>query len=164
MSINESLKKTIDDLDLDRRVEDLNRLAKKTLEDAKAQASALAADNRGKVDDWVAKATEAVDARTDGKYHDKMQKFSVAVGNAVDKVAERGPGRSSPADSAFDDAANAGMPGTAFAPEFPPADARQDATDPAGSVDDSRAEAPASAADATDREGLGWPEGDGRVG
>lgn len=87
MSINESLKKTIDDLDIDRRVEDLNRLAQKV----KAQVGTLAADNRDKVDGWVTKATDVVDSRTEGKYHDKMQKFSVALGSAVDKVAEQRP-------------------------------------------------------------------------
>lgn len=158
MSINESLKKTIDDLDLDRRVEDLNRLAKKTFEDAKVRSSVLAAENRGKVDEWVAKATEAVDARTDGKYHDKMQKFSVAVGSAVDKVAERGSAATS-ADPA------PGAPGTAFEPQYAPTDAPVDA--PVDSVPAAGESGPDGAGAATsapgEGDGLGWPEADGRV-
>ena len=91
MSINESLKKSIDDLDIDRRVEDLNKLALQTIQEVKASVGALAADHRGTLEEWVGKATYAVDARTDGKYHDKMQKFSVVVGNVVEKVADQRP-------------------------------------------------------------------------
>lgn len=122
MSINESLKKTIDDLDIDRRVEDLNRLAQKV----KAQVGTLAADNRDKVDGWVTKATDVVDSRTEGKYHDKMQKFSVALGSAVDKVAEQRPEARMPHSPAPQDG-----PGTPFQPEYAPTgDPWVDAADP----------------------------------
>ncbi|MEI2779409.1 MAG: antitoxin [Tetrasphaera sp.] len=98
-NLNDNLKKTIDDLDLDRRVQELTQLAHKTVADLKAQAGNLAHDNREKVDAWVAKAGAAVDQRTDGKYHDKVEKFGIAVGNAVDKVAEkRAAGSTSDAD------------------------------------------------------------------
>ncbi|CCI51695.1 hypothetical protein [Nostocoides jenkinsii] len=97
-NLNDNLKKTIDDLDLDRRLEQLSQFAQKTVADVKAQAGSLAHDNRDKVDEWVSKATAKLDERTDGKYHDKAVKFGAALGSAVDKVADQRPaGSASPA-------------------------------------------------------------------
>jgi hypothetical protein len=90
-NLNDSLKKTIDDLDLDRRLEQLGEFAQKTVADVKAQAGTLAHDKRAKVDELLAKATDALDQRTHGKYHDKAVKFSSAVGDVVDRVAEQRP-------------------------------------------------------------------------
>ncbi|MBK6886222.1 MAG: hypothetical protein IPH03_06945 [Tetrasphaera sp.] len=73
-NLNDSLKKTIDDLDLDRRLEQLGEFAQKTVADVKAQAGTLAHDKRAKVDELLAKATDALDQRTHGKYHDKAVK------------------------------------------------------------------------------------------
>jgi hypothetical protein len=96
-NLNDNLKKTIDDLDLDRRLEQLSQFAQKTVADVKAQAGSLAHDNRDKVDEWVSKATAKLDERTDGKYHDKAVKFGAALGSAVDKVADQRPaGSASP--------------------------------------------------------------------
>ncbi|CCH72947.1 Rv0909 family putative TA system antitoxin [Nostocoides australiense] len=162
MSINESLKKTIDDIDLDRRVEELNQLAQKAVADVKAQLGTLAGDNRGKVDEWVAKATESLDAKTDGKYHDKIQKFSVVVGQTVDKVAAQRPAGDASADRAGDDAATP----TAFEPEYMPSDdpwsdaTMRDAT-PADTLADvtvTDAEAAVDGADEPGADHTGWPQ------
>ncbi len=90
-TLNDNLKKTIDDLELDRRLQQLGEFAQKTVADVKAQAGSLAHDKRGRVDELLARATDALDQRTDGKYHDKAVKFSAAVGGVVDKVAEGRP-------------------------------------------------------------------------
>lgn len=90
-TLNDNLKKTIDDLDLDRRLQQLGEFAQKTVADVKAQAGTLAHDKRDKVDELLARATDALDQRTNGKYHDKAIKFSAAVGGVVDKVADQRP-------------------------------------------------------------------------
>lgn len=140
-NLNENLKKTIDDLDLDRRVQELSKLAQKTVADLKSQAANLARDNRDKVDEWVAKAGAAVDQRTDGKYHDKVQKFGVAVGNAVDKVAQRADG-------------TPGRPSDGWTPSGPTGKAQPFPTHPYGA-----AESPATAG--PQDVPTGWPHADG---
>ena len=128
-NLNESLKKTIDSLDLDRRLDQVSKLAQKALGDAKEQVGTLAHDNRDKVDGWVDKATAAINEKTDGKYRDKVAKFGVAARNAVDKVAEQrtdatpgagGGGMNASAAAGHDwhPGATSG-PGTAFPPQFP---------------------------------------------
>ncbi len=115
MPINDTLKAKIDDLDLDRRLDELTSVTHKALQDAKAQLGSLAHDNRAKVDEWLHKATDGLDARTDGKYRDKIAKFSASVEGLVDKVAAQRPqpadaGAASPGPqdslSAFDDEAD----------------------------------------------------------
>ena len=66
-TLNDNLKKTIDDLDLDRRLQQLGEFAQKTVADVKAQAGTLAHDKRDKVDELLARATDALDQRTNGK-------------------------------------------------------------------------------------------------
>lgn len=141
-NLNDNLKKTIDDLDLDRRLKELGEFAQKTVADLKAQAGNLAHDNRDKVDEWVAKASAKVDERTDGKYHDKVQKFGIAVGNAVDKVAEQ--------RSTADDA-----PGDAWTPAAGPTSAAQ----PFPSHPYGAPESPASAG--PQDVPTGWPHAEG---
>ena len=91
MPMNESLKKAVDDLDLERRLDEFGKFAQKTYDGVRAQVGTLTHDNREKVDGWVAKATTLVDERTEGKYHDKVAKFSAALGTGLDKVAEQRP-------------------------------------------------------------------------
>ena len=103
MTINDTLKAKIDELDLDRRLEELTVVTQKAFEEAKGvlkrlraigkgakgQLGSLAYDNRLKVDEWLHKATDAFDAKTEGKYSDKVAKFSASIEDLVDKVAEK---------------------------------------------------------------------------
>ena len=87
MTINDTLKAKIDELDLDRRLEELTVVTQKAFEEAKGQLGSLAYDNRLKVDEWLPKATDAFDAKTE--YSDKVAKFSASIEDLVDKVAEK---------------------------------------------------------------------------
>ena len=89
MTINDTLKAKIDELDLDRRLEELTVVTQKAFEEAKGQLGSLAYDNRLKVDEWLHKATDAFDAKTEGKYSEKVAKFSASIEDLVDKVAEK---------------------------------------------------------------------------
>lgn len=126
MPLNDSLKKAVDDLELERRLEEFGKFAQKTYDGVRAQVGTLTHDNRDKVDGWVAKATSLVDERTEGKYHDKVAKFSAAVGTGLDKVAEQRPGAAGADDpSQFEEfsgpatAASAQPAPTAGATAFP---------------------------------------------
>ena len=90
MAMNESLRKAVDDLDLERRLDEFGKFAQKTYDGVRAQVGTLTHDNREKVDGWVAKATTLVDERTDGKYHDKVAKFSAGLGAGLYMVAVLG--------------------------------------------------------------------------
>jgi len=118
MAMNESLRKAVDDLDLDRRLDEFGKFAQKTYDGVRAQVGTLTHDNREKVDGWVAKATTLVDERTDGKYHDKVAKFSAALGTGLDKVAEQRPDAPAADGPAADQPAPADG-ATAFPAQYP---------------------------------------------
>lgn len=58
--------------------------------EAKEKAAEAAGQNRGKVEDMVGKAGQAINEKTDGKYKDKVTKVQDAALKGVDKIAEQG--------------------------------------------------------------------------
>jgi hypothetical protein len=80
MSLNTSLKRAIDQLDLDRRVAEL-----------KGSAGELARQHGGKVEEVLDKVETRVDAKTRGKYADKLAAAHRRVTEGVSKVAAQPP-------------------------------------------------------------------------
>ena len=80
MSLNKSLKQTIDQLDLDRRLAEL-----------KGSAGELARQHGGKVEEALDKVETRVDATTKGKYAAKLAAARRKVTESVAKVAAQPP-------------------------------------------------------------------------
>ena len=120
MSLFDKLKQKADELGLQDKA---GQLAKQ----AKEKAAELADQNRDKVTGVLDKATQAIDEKTDGKYHDKVAKATGAVSKGVDKIAEQGK-------AAGAAGAGAGDPTTPDLPDptQPAADTTGDTTGDAG--------------------------------
>lgn len=87
-SINEQLKKKIDEIDFDARLSQVREGASKAFEQIKEQAGGLLQGNRAKVDEVIEKATTAFDAKTEGKYHDKVSKAKASFASGLDKLQD----------------------------------------------------------------------------
>lgn len=106
-------------------MEDFKKSAQKALQEAnhaaaKARRTAGEATdaNRSKIDAALDKAGRAVDARTDGKYADKVAKARSAAGKGVDFVAKQRttevpprPGSATPPPAGGYNGGNASWPG-----------------------------------------------------
>ncbi|MBK8470573.1 MAG: antitoxin [Candidatus Phosphoribacter sp.] len=90
-SITETLKSKLDDLDLDRRVDELTVVAEKAVKRAVGHVGELAHDNRERVAGLLDKAGSAIDERTDGKYATQVDKVRTQVVAGVDKLATKRP-------------------------------------------------------------------------
>jgi hypothetical protein len=93
MSLTETLKKTIDDLQLDRRVEtiaqDLDRISAQALETVGGYVSA----REEHISDLVDKVATTLDTRTDGRFAGEIGKVAGLVHDGVTKLAGQGTGR-----------------------------------------------------------------------
>ncbi|MEI2827991.1 MAG: antitoxin [Dermatophilaceae bacterium] len=140
-TITENLKSKLDELDLDRRLDELTRATEVAVKKAVAHAGDLAHDNREKVATLLDKAGAVIDEKTDGKYRDQFDKVRTQVVTGVDKLAAKRPAAAA-ADA--DDLARATDEG------MPPADAHRAAgSDSANSVD---------SADVDDLTGSPWAD------
>lgn len=70
--------------------------AKDVAEQALQKAGGFAAEHSGKAEGAIGKAGEFVNARTDGKYADKVGKVSDLARKGVDKAADQAPPSSLP--------------------------------------------------------------------
>jgi hypothetical protein len=78
--------------------------AKQALGEAKDKASELAEKHGGKVEQAIDKAGDLVDARTKGKYADKIDKVQAQAKSAVNKLGDQagtadGAGAATPMDA-----------------------------------------------------------------
>lgn len=89
--INETLKKIIDELDLDRRVNELAVQTETLLRRAVDTASDYAQDHRDDVDRALDRITAQIDERTDGKYAEQVGKVRGQVELGLAKLADRRP-------------------------------------------------------------------------
>jgi ElaB/YqjD/DUF883 family membrane-anchored ribosome-binding protein len=89
--INETLKQKIDELDLDRRLNDLVVQAEQTLHRAVETAGDYAHEHREDVDRVLTRMSERIDQRTEGKYADQVSKVRQQVVLGVEKLAEKRP-------------------------------------------------------------------------
>ena len=115
-TITETLKAKLDELDLDRRLDELTRATEDAVKKAVAHAGDLAHDNREKVSTLLDKAGALIDEKTDGKYHDQVTKVRTQVETGVDKLAAKRPGPVV-ADATDEDWARATDEGMALTPE-----------------------------------------------
>lgn len=89
--INETLKQKIDDLDLDRRLNDLTVSAEQAVNRALDSASEYAQEHRDDVDRLLSRVSTTIDDRTGGKYADRVGRAREQVEKGVTKLAERQP-------------------------------------------------------------------------
>lgn len=113
-----------EELELQRKAEDLVDAAAKLATQAVEKAGDLAHENRDKVEGMLDKAAAKVDEQTDGRYADKVAKARTQVSHGVDKLAEQRSG-STPAGSGGDAAPTQQTPP---AQQAPPTDPWSDVT------------------------------------
>jgi ElaB/YqjD/DUF883 family membrane-anchored ribosome-binding protein len=89
--INETLKKKIDELDLDRRLNEFVGQAEKVLTRAVETAGEYARDHRDDVDRALDRLSAQIEERTDGKYAEQVGKVRGTVELGLTKLAERSP-------------------------------------------------------------------------
>ena len=94
-NINDQLKAKIDEIDFDAKITQVTEAAHKAFEQIREQAATLLTGNRGKVDEIIDKAAGAFDEKTDGKYHDKVEKAKVSFASGLDKIQDA-PGAGDP--------------------------------------------------------------------
>jgi ElaB/YqjD/DUF883 family membrane-anchored ribosome-binding protein len=89
--INETLKQKIDELDLDRRLNELAAQAEQAVGRALDTAADYANEHRDDVDRLLTRVTSTIDERTDGKYADKVTQVRQTVERGVTKLTDRRP-------------------------------------------------------------------------
>lgn len=89
-SATDKLVQTAKDLGLPPQAEEIIRSADKAITDAVHKAAAFAGENREKFAEYVDKAGDFIDEKTEGKYHDKVAKAKGAATSAYTKFAEHG--------------------------------------------------------------------------
>jgi ElaB/YqjD/DUF883 family membrane-anchored ribosome-binding protein len=89
--INETLKRKIDELDLDRRVNGFVVQAETVLKRAVETAGDFAHEHRDDVDRALDRVSSRIDERTDGKYAAQVGKVRGQVELGLEKLAERRP-------------------------------------------------------------------------
>ncbi|MDO5502362.1 MAG: antitoxin [Actinomycetia bacterium] len=99
-NINEQLKAKIDDLDLDSKIAAVQEAATAALAQVKEKAGTLLHENRGRVDEFIAKAGATIDEKTDGKYHAKVEKAKASVASGLDRLQDGRPEGTSPSAKA----------------------------------------------------------------
>ena len=82
-TITETLKTKLDELKLERRIDELTVATEKVVKRAIEHAGELAHDNRDKVATLLDKAGTAIDQRTEGKYHDTVGKVRAQVVTSI---------------------------------------------------------------------------------
>lgn len=87
--INETLKQKIDELDLDKRLNDLTEQAEVAINRALDSASDYARDHRTDLERWLDRASETVEQRTGGRYSDRVTRVRDTLAEGVDRLAAR---------------------------------------------------------------------------
>jgi ElaB/YqjD/DUF883 family membrane-anchored ribosome-binding protein len=89
--INETLKNIIDELDLDRRVNEFVGQTETLLKRAVETAADFAHEHRDDVDRALDRITAQIEDRTDGRYADQVGKVRGQVEIGLTRLAERRP-------------------------------------------------------------------------
>ncbi|HRW20128.1 MAG TPA: antitoxin [Dermatophilaceae bacterium] len=90
-NITETLKAKLDELDLDRRLDELTEATEQALKRGLERAGDLAHDNRDKVTAFLDKAASTANEKTEGKYAETITKVRGQVVEGVDKLAAKRP-------------------------------------------------------------------------
>lgn len=91
MSFLDKIRQKAEELDLETKAKDFADAAAKAAQQAREKAGEIAHDQRERVEEVLEKAGQAIDERTEGKYHDKVAKAKESVVKGVDKLAEQRP-------------------------------------------------------------------------
>ena len=89
--INETLKQKVDDLDLDRRLNEASVQAEQALKRALDAAAEYAHEHRDDFDRLLTRVSTSIDERTEGKYADKVTRVREQLDRGVERLAERRP-------------------------------------------------------------------------
>ena len=96
--INETLKQKIDELDLDRRLNDVVDSAEHVLGKVVETAGGYAHDHRDDIERTLDKVTGTIEDRTEGKYSDRVDQLRRQLGTGLDRLAERRQGDTDPTE------------------------------------------------------------------
>ena len=89
--INETLKQKIDELDLDRRLNDFSEQAEHVVRRTIDSAAEYVHEHQDDVDRLLTSMSASIDERTEGKYADKVTKVREQLEKGVSKLAARRP-------------------------------------------------------------------------
>ena len=89
--INETLKQKIDELDLDRRLNEASVQAEQALHRALDTAAEYADEHRDDIDRLLTRLSTSIDERTEGKYAEKVTKVREQLDRGVERLAGRRP-------------------------------------------------------------------------
>ncbi|UUZ61188.1 antitoxin [Nocardioides sp. B-3] len=90
-NIADKLKQTIDDLDLDKHVNELVIQVETAFTAAREKVGTLAAEHGGDVEAFLDKASATIGERTEGRYASHVDKVRETVSTAVTRLAEYRP-------------------------------------------------------------------------
>ena len=92
MAINDTLKQKIDELDLDRRLNDAVEQVERTVTTALDKAGDYAWTHPDDLQGWIDRAGTTLDQRTDGRFAEPLAKVQRQARKTVARLAERGAG------------------------------------------------------------------------
>ncbi|MCW2834385.1 MAG: hypothetical protein JWN68_2338 [Nocardioides sp.] len=95
-NIGDKLKQTIDELDIDRHVNDLVLQVESAFTTARDKIAALAAERGDEVERLLDKVGTTIDERTEGRYAAQVDKVRETVLTGVSKLAEQRPADEAP--------------------------------------------------------------------
>ena len=98
--INETLKQRIDELDLDRRLNDVVDQAEDGLRKVVETAGGYAHDHRDDIERALDKVAGSIEDRTEGRYADRVDQLRHQLGTGLDRLAERRPDGTDPTEGA----------------------------------------------------------------
>ncbi len=90
-NISDKLKQTIDELQIDRHVNDFAIQVEGALTTARDKIATLAAERGDEVERVLDKVSATIDQRTEGRYAAQLDKFRETVSTGVSRLAEQRP-------------------------------------------------------------------------
>lgn len=90
-NIADKLKQTIDELEIDRHVNDLVIQVESAFTTAREKVATLAAERGDEVERFLDKVTTTIDERTEGRFAPHVDKVRETVSTGVNKLAEYRP-------------------------------------------------------------------------
>lgn len=99
MTITDMLREKAEQLQVERRLEQLGAATAKAVDEAKSRLGTVAHDNQAKVEAMLDKAGATIDERTGGKYGQTVAKVKSQLSHVVETVAQQRP--TAPEDESF---------------------------------------------------------------
>ena len=89
--LGDRIRAKLDELDVDRRVDELAAKTEQAVSQGMVKAGELAHEHRDEIDTALGRAADAVDRRTDGKHSARVGKLKGRLEQGVERIAERRP-------------------------------------------------------------------------